>query len=110
MLDKKGLLSVAGRRDTFVDVEGEQVRLLELTGTGRDEYDHYVAVVAASNWRNIRAKLVQLSVVDDKGETLFSANEVSQVGEMAGVVLDGLCDANKKLNGLDEDVDAIEKK
>mgnify|MGYP001812148677 CR=1 FL=1 len=110
MLDKQGLLAAGRRKTSSLEIDGGAVRLMELSGTGRDEYDHFVTIVAAGNWRNVRAKLAQLSIVDEAGELMFARDEVDKVGDISGNVLDKIFDECKRLNGLDEAIEELEKK
>lgn len=110
MLTKEGLVNIS-RRSTVVEIDGGSVRLLELTGTGRDEYDHFVSVLATkNNWRNVRAKLVSLCLVDENDAPLFGPDELQKVGDLAGGLLDKLFDECKTLNALDENPELTEKK
>lgn len=109
--DKQGLINAGARqKSATVSVNGGSVRLLEMSGTARDEYDHYVSIRAAGNWRNIRAKLVQLCLVDEAGELMFGADEVEKLGDLSGLVLDKLFDECKAINGLNEEIEDVEKK
>lgn len=80
------------------------VFIRSLTGTERDEFEQSLWVGEGmkkkQNLDNMRAKLVALCVIDDKGKRLFSSTDAAALGGKASAVLDKLFTMASKLNGL----------
>tara|TARA_R110002020_G_scaffold237758_4_gene450126 strand:- start:185 stop:619 length:435 start_codon:yes stop_codon:yes gene_type:complete len=85
-----------------------------MTAKERDQYETS-CIVQKNGRRNFnlidaRAKLVMLSVVDDKGTRLFDASDVSRLSQMPASVIDKLFTVAQKLSGIsDEDVEELGK-
>jgi len=93
---------------------GGCVYVRTLTGTERDAFEASVVEQRGKstkmNLRNIRAKLVALTVVDEEGNRIFSDADVGQLGKKSAVVLDRLFEVAQRLSGLkDEDVEELAK-
>jgi hypothetical protein len=93
---------------------GGSVRLRSLTGAERDEWEgsllRQVGRKTQTDTRNMRAKLVQLSAVDENGQQLFGKGDVIKLGNMNAAALDRLFEACQRLSGLDdEDVKELEE-
>lgn len=102
----------------FEDVEvpewGGTVRIRTLTGTERDAFESSVARKQGKdvimNYKNIRAKLVALTVVDGEGNRLFDDDDAKELGKKSANVLDRLFEVAQRLSGLrDEDVEELAK-
>jgi hypothetical protein len=93
--------------DVEVPEWGGIVRVRGLSGTERDAFE------AASlqgrgknvqvNLRNLRARLVQKAVVDERGELLFRPVDVEQLGRKSAAALQRLFEPAARLSGLTED-------
>jgi len=93
---------------------GGSLYIRALTGTERDAFEASVVEQRGKstkmNLRNIRAKLVALTVVNEDGERLFSDADIKLLGGKSAAVLDRLFEVAQKLSGLrDEDVDELAK-
>ncbi|MFH1619216.1 MAG: hypothetical protein ABIG11_04860, partial [bacterium] len=85
------------------------VRVRALTGLEKDNYEDGCIEQNGKNRRinliNMRAKLVAVSVVNEKGERLFTEIEVKDLGRKSAIALDRVFQAAQELSGLgDEDV------
>ena|SRR3989304_6613436 len=93
---------------------GGTVIVQGLTGKQRDQYESS-CLVQKNNKRTFnlidaRAKLVALTVVDDRGTRLFSEHDIPTLSAMSSVVLDRLFGVAQKLSGIgDEDLDELGK-
>ncbi len=93
------------------DLEGGRIHLRALTGMERDSweaertptnFDDDGKVVATINSRNVRARAVQRTLVDEGGERLFVDAEA--LGTLVdGAILDRLYEVFLKLNRLVKD-------
>lgn len=94
---------------------GGTVRVRGLTGAERDELE--AEIVRANrdgstrvDTRNLRARLVALSVVDEAGERLFTCEDIEALGQKSAAALDRVFSVAQRLSGLgDEDVEALAK-
>ena len=81
-----------------------------LTATERDAYEASMFHKGSDelNLKNARARLLVMTLVDEKGECLFSKDEIKALGRKNGAVLDRLWRKARKLSGLTrEDVDEL---
>jgi len=118
LLGRKEILELQGtdlQRET-VDVPewGGSVIVRELTGTERDAWEMSLTVLDGENkdsrLQNLRARLVALSVVDEAGTRIFSAEDAGMLGCRNARVLDRLYQTSKRLSRLTRaDVAAAEK-
>jgi len=101
-----------------VDVEvpewGGTVRVRALNGRERDAFEASCMKERRDGTtefvtRNMRAKLVALCLVDEKGQRLFGEEDIAALGKKAAKPLAQVFDAATKLNGLSgEDVKSLE--
>jgi hypothetical protein len=62
------------------------------------------------NLKNIRAKLVALTVVDEEGNRIFSDSDASALGKKSAAALDRVFEVAQRLSGLrPEDVEELSK-
>ncbi len=81
--------------------EKAQVGIVRMSGTAKDEWESYCRLPDGKpNFTNLRAKLVSLVVVDEKGERLFTEKEVAKLGLKSAVALDRLIEAAEKVNRI----------
>lgn len=59
--------------------------------------------------RNLRARLVALTMVDDDGKRLYADEEAPLLGRKSAKVIQRLFDVASKLNGLDDDLEDVAK-
>lgn len=93
---------------------GGCVYVRALTGAERDAFEASVVEQRGKstkmNLRNIRAKLVALTIVDEEGTRLFSDADVKLLGQKSAAALDKLFEVAQRLSGLkDEDVEELAK-
>ena len=108
------LLQQTRAERTFeVSAEGHatlEFTIRELSGADRDEFEGFVQhATKTNNWRGIRAKLFQLSVVEH-GQPMFEPSELAQIGELPGSIVDAVWKESTEFNRLEETADDAEKK
>lgn len=90
---------------------GGKVRMQSMSGAERDQFEESILgqkgeVVT----KNLRAKLVAMSVVDKDGNLLFSKDDVMILGEKNAAALDRLFTVAQKLSGISKtDVEEMVK-
>ena len=103
----------------YEDVEvpewgGAMVRVRSLNASERDRFEASTVQrngkKVTTNLENIRARLVLLCLVDEKGERLFDEGDTYPLGGKSAAALDRIFTVAQRLNGLrDEDVDELAK-
>jgi hypothetical protein len=83
-----------------------------LTGTERDAFEQSIVEQRGKNTRmnlrNIRAKLVALTVVDEEGNRVFSDEDAEALGKKSAAALDRIFAIAQRLSGLrPEDVEEL---
>jgi hypothetical protein len=108
-------LSSTIRTETvFIPEWSESVNVRELTGAQRDEWEKSMIDLEGKKHKitidNARAKLISLSVVDDKGELLFTERDIEQIGQGGSGAISKIYDVAASLSGIsDEDVEELVK-
>lgn len=83
-----------------------------LTGAERDAFEQSIVETRGKNTRmnlrNIRAKLVALTVVDEDGNRIFSDEDAEALGKKSAAALDRVFAVAQRLSGLrPEDVEEL---
>src|SRR5690606_35415422 len=78
-----------------------------LNGAERDRFEgsilHQSGKKTKVNMQNARARLVQMSTVDEDGKLIFSAADVLALGSKNAAALDRIFDVASRLSGISED-------
>jgi len=118
MITKDRILATNDLATTTVEVPewGCSVTIREMTGAQRDSWDSMLAskydqkTKRMMSTKNLRAKMVQLSVIDESGSLMFSDKEVDALSEKSANALTRIFEAAQHLNHMtDEDVEELEK-
>jgi hypothetical protein len=85
-----------------------------LTGAERDDFEASLVSQKGkdkkSNFKNLRARLVAISVVDEQGAKIFSELDIPNLGQKNAAVLDRLFDKAQILSGFKkEDIEDLTK-
>jgi hypothetical protein len=90
--------------DVDVPEWGGTVRVRCMTGTERDAFEDSIYEAKGEdikfNRKNFRAKLLARTLVDERGERLFSDAEISALGGKSIKVLDRLMSVAQRLNAI----------
>lgn len=115
LLSKNEIFAADDRKYEDVEVSewGGSVRLRGLTGSERDRYEaslqKQVGGKEVRDLRNFRARLVQLSAINEDGTPLFEQNEVAALANRSSAALSRLFDVACRLSGItDDDVRELE--
>ena len=90
------------------------VYIRTMTGEERDRFEASLVRIDGAKFeditRNLRARLVCLTAVDENGESLFTLDDIQKVGAKSSKALDRLYEVAERINGLTEkDVKDLEK-
>ena len=114
ILTRDDILGATDLKQQRVEVPewGGAVIVQELTGAARDEYESSIVTLkgtkAEINSKNLRAKLVALSLVDEKGKQLFTAKDVEKLGQKSAGALDRVVDVAKHVSRIgDEELESL---
>jgi hypothetical protein len=78
---------------------GGEVLISAMTGAMRDEWEQSL-ISSKSSLENVRARLLVATAVDEKGEPLFSKDDVLALGKKSSAALDRCVKVAQKLNRL----------
>ena len=99
-------------RDVHVPEWGGIVRLREMTGAEREDFENAVVAAQKADGRveNLRATMLSMCIVDAAGNRLFTADDVAALGRKSGVALIRVFTEAQKLSALTaEEAGALEK-
>jgi hypothetical protein len=110
LLSREQILGADDRRteDVAVPEWGGTVRVRALSGAERDAYEASIVTVRPDgssrvSLKNLRGRLVSLSVVDEEGNRVFSEEDAVALGEKSASALERVFDVARRLSGLSED-------
>lgn len=116
LLTRDAILNAQDIQTEIVPVPewGGDVMVRALTGSERDAFENETVQRkgkdVSTNMKNIRARLVVLSVVDESGQRLFGYRDIEALGNKSAKALDRVFAKAMELSGLsDKDVDELAK-
>lgn len=113
LLTRDQILSVDDNKQETVLVPewGGEVIVATMSGFARDRLEaSVVGSNGGQNLTNVRAKYVAASLVDEKGEMLFSEGDVVKLGKKSAAALDRIFAVAQRLNHItDADVEELAK-
>lgn len=106
-LTREQIFAASDLKTEIVDVPewGGSVIVRTMTGTDRDAFEGTLVTAAEDGKRsadlsNMRAKLVAMTVVDDNGDRVFSAEDVAAIGQKSASAIDQVFKVAQRLNGM----------
>lgn len=113
MLSKQDILKADDSKTVELDVPewGGKVLIGTMSGFARDQFE--AAIIGKNggvNSTNIRAKLAASTLMDNKGNLLFTDKDIAALGKKSAAALDRVFEAAQKLNRISEsDVEELAK-
>lgn len=114
LLSKEAILQAQDLPTELVPVPewGGEILVRGLTGAERDAFEQSIVEQRGKstriNLRNLRAKLVAMTVVDEQGNRLFSDDEAEALGRKSAAALNRVFEVAQRLSGLrQEDVEEL---
>ena len=107
-LTRDAILAAASLKTEDVKVPewGGTIRVRELTGRERDEWEASLAVQRGKQMvpdvANMRAKLAARCIIGEDGEPLFTQSDVHALGDLSAAALDRVFEVASRLSGLNE--------
>jgi len=105
ILTKNDILKADDTQTVTVSVPewGGDVIISSMTGFARDQFEaSLVGKNGGQNISNIRAKLAAATIVDEKGNLMFSEKDLAKLGSKSAAALDRVFEAAQKLNRITE--------
>jgi len=104
ILSRDAILSADDLKKETVSVPewGGDVIIATMSGQARDSWEQSLIRNKETNMDNIRARLVAMSAVDEKGNRLFSDSDIESLGKKSASALDRCVRVAQKLNKLTE--------
>jgi len=101
LLSKAAILNADDLKTETVKVPewGGDVMVRTMSGTARDAFEQSL-VGSDGRMENVRARLVSLTMCDEKGERIFSDEEMLELGKKSAKALDRVFDVAQRLNGI----------
>jgi hypothetical protein len=105
LLNRKQILDVSDIKTQDVDVPewGGTVRVRGMSGTERSKYeDTYIRIwdKVSIDLSHAREQLVSMTAIDEKGELLFTQEDVIALGEKSASGLERVYQVARRLSGL----------
>lgn len=110
-LTRDEILGVDDRlyEDVPVPEWGGTVRVRGLQGNERDRWETTLLDKRQQIRENPRAKLVQMCIIDDRGQLLFSREDIAALGRKSAAALSRVFEVAQRLSGLDDkDMEELE--
>ena len=114
ILSREKILGAVGKREVrHVPVpeieEGGEVIVQSMTGAERDRFESGLVIEGKNgkqkaDLKNVRARLVAATVVDEKGRKLFTPQDVEELGKISAAALDRIFEAARELSGMSQKV------
>lgn len=116
ILTREQILDAQDIQTEVVEVPewGGSVKVQGMTGRDRDAFEAEIIERKGKdfsvNMRNIRAKLVSLSLVNGDGKRIFYEKDVAALGKKSALALDRVFTVAQELSGIStEDVEELAK-
>jgi len=106
MLTRDEILNADDLKTEVVDIPewGGQVTIREMTGTAYEAYESNTHIRVGDKYMpnliDRRARLCAMSIIDDKGELLFSDSDIKKLSGKSGDVLCNVFEACQKINKI----------
>lgn len=113
ILSKEDILNKSDLNTKVVEVPewGGEVIVSTMSGFVRDKFEaSLVGKAGGTNTQNIRARLAAACLVDEKGNLLFTEQEVVKLGNKSSAALDRIFDVAQKMNRIgDREIEELSK-
>ena len=87
-------------KDMDIPEWGGAITIRTLTGTERDEWESAFVNQDKINIRGLKARLVQLTVMNGDGQLMFTKAELQKINGKSASVIDRIFQVSQRLSGL----------
>lgn len=105
ILGRDALLALKGGRteEVYVKELGGNLRVAAISAGARDAFDLTVLDLPEDERRrDFRARLLVMTLIDDEGSPLYTADDIPALSSVEARVIDPLVEVAMRLNGLSE--------
>jgi hypothetical protein len=106
-LNKEQILEASDLKSVSIEVPewGGSVLVRTMTGADRDAFEASMVTVnpdgtRTPDMRNLRAKLVALTMVDEANNRLFDVSDIPRLAMKSSAALERVFEAAQRINGL----------
>ena len=99
MLNKTELLRIALKTEE-VKLDQGSLKIQEFTTSDREAFEIFAMKMNTGKVKNLKAKLIVISVVEDRGSRMFGDDEIGTVSQLPSTITEKLFNAILKLNGM----------
>lgn len=106
-LNKEQILEASDLKSVSIEVPewGGSVLVRTMTGADRDAFEASMVIVNPDgtripDMRNLRAKLVALTMVDEANNRLFDVSDIPRLAMKSSAALERVFEAAQRINGL----------
>ena len=87
-------------KDMDIPEWGGMLTVRTLTGTERDEFENAFVNQDKINIRGLKARLIQLTVVNGDGQPMFTKADLQKLNSKSASVIDRIFEVSQHLSGL----------
>ncbi|MCK5581326.1 MAG: hypothetical protein KAJ18_08645 [Candidatus Omnitrophica bacterium] len=113
MLNREDILSKNELKKEKVQVPewGGYVYVSEMSAETRDQWEQELIASRESEDKLVsgRASLAVITIVDEKGNLIFTNEDIPRVAKLSAISLDKITEISQKLNGLSVKVEDVAK-
>jgi len=102
MLDKNDLFSIELATKVVQLPQGE-IMIKEFTTAGREQFEMMALKVQDGNTKNMKAKLIAMSCVNETGGRIFGDDELGKISEIPAKTTEILFNEILSINGMGAD-------
>lgn len=102
MLNKEDLLGVV-LATKVVKLKTGSVMIKEFTTSAREEFELMAMKMSTGGAKNMKAKLIAISCINENGTRLFGDDEVGKISQMPSSITEVLFNAILEINGMATD-------
>lgn len=103
MINKKDLFSISLKRE-IVTLDQSELLIQELTTSQREEFELLAMDLNNSKAKNMKSKLISVSVINEDGSRFFGDDEVEKIAMLPGSITEKIFNAVLKINGMGENI------
>ncbi len=108
MLDKTQLLSI-GQQTKTVKLDQGELLIKEFTTSDREKFEVLAMKMQKSGEaKNMKAKLISISVINDNGSRFFGDDEIEKIAQMPSTITETLFNEILAINGMANDALDVE--
>lgn len=102
MLNKNDLFSYQ-LKTKIVQLENGEVMIKEFTTASREQFEMLAVKMQSGAAKNMKAKLISMSCVNEDGSRIFGDDEIDKISQMPSSITEVLFNEILNINGMGSD-------